>query len=71
MVLELPIDVENPYRLYRKGYIDIATSWPIFSNLPLYIEIYRVGDNIIANTLFLNTMAGNNSSTDIDVSLLK
>ena len=36
----------------RKGYIDIVTSWPIFSNLPLYIEIYRVGDNITANTLF-------------------
>ena len=52
MVLELPIDVENPYRLYRNGYIDIATSWPIFNNLPLYIEIYRVGDNITANTLF-------------------
>ena len=52
MVLELPIDVENPYRLYRKGYIDIATSWPIFNNLPLYIEIYPVGDNITANTLF-------------------
>ena len=44
MVLELPIDVENPYQLYRKGYIDIATSWPILNNLPLYIEIYRVGD---------------------------
>ena len=52
MVLELPIDVKNPYRLYRKGYIDIATSWPNFNNLPLYIEIYRVGDNITAYTLF-------------------
>ena len=52
MVLELPIDVENPYRLYRKGYINIATSWPIFSNLPLFIEINPVGDNITANTLF-------------------
>ena len=32
--------------------ITVATSWPIFSNLPLYIEIYRVGDNITANMLF-------------------
>ena len=52
MVLELPIDVENPYRLYQKGCIDIATSWPVFINLPLHIEIYRVGDNITANMLF-------------------
>ena len=26
MVLELPIDVENPYQLYRKDYIDILGS---------------------------------------------
>ena len=30
MFLELPIDVENPYRLYRKGYIDfLAHVWVI------------------------------------------
>ena len=57
MVLELPIDVENPYRLYRKGYIDIATSWPM------------CGWYYYSQYAFLNTMAGNNSGTD--VSLLK
>ena len=54
MILELPIDVENSYRLYRKGYIDIATSWLILSNLPLYIEVYRVCV-ILQLIRFLNT----------------
>ena len=50
MVLELPIDVENPYQL-SKGLYRYSDFLAHISNLPLYIEIYRVGDNITTNTL--------------------
>ena len=50
MVLELPIDVENPYQL-SKGLYRYSDFLAHLSNLPLYIEIYRVGDNITTNTL--------------------
>ena len=51
MILELPIDIENPYRLSR-GLYRYSDFFAYFSNLLLYIEIYRVGDNITANTFF-------------------
>ena len=53
MVLELPIDVENPLvPTLSKGLYRYSDFLAHFNNLPLYIEICRVGDNITANTLF-------------------
>ena len=43
--LVLPIHIENLCRLSRGLYIYISSYWHIFAIPPVFIEIYRVGDN--------------------------